>query len=63
MPGKLVFGMHIESIKILVILNPTGYMFTSSGFDAFISFEVYSIDSSKMIDHSPEGLELQPVIS
>ena len=29
-----VFG-HIESVKILVILNPTGYMLTSSGF-AFI---------------------------
>ena len=34
-PGNLVFG-HIESVKILVILNPTGYMLTSSGFDAFI---------------------------
>ncbi len=30
-----VFG-HVESVKILVILNPAGYMFTSSGFDAFI---------------------------
>ena len=30
-----VFG-HIESVKILVILNPTGYMLTSSGVDAFI---------------------------
>ena len=27
---------HIESVKILVILNPTGYMLTSSGFAAFI---------------------------
>ena len=27
---------HVESVKILVILNLTGYMFTSSGFDAFI---------------------------
>ena len=30
-----VYG-HIESVKILVILNPTGYMLTSSNFDAFI---------------------------
>ena len=30
MPGK-IFG-HSESVKILVILNPTGYMLTSSGF-------------------------------
>ena len=28
--AREVFG-HIESVKILVILNPTGYMFTSSG--------------------------------
>ena len=36
MPGKLVFG-HIESVNILVILNPTvGSMFTSAGFDALI---------------------------
>ena len=33
-PGKF-FG-HIGSVKILVILNTTGYMYTSSGFDAFI---------------------------
>ena len=26
-PGKEVFG-HIVSVKILVILNPTGYMLT-----------------------------------
>ena len=51
-PGKLVFG-HIESVKILLILNPTGYMFTSSGI-AFI-FEVNSsIDSSKVVGNSPE---------
>ena len=31
-PGELIFG-HIESVvKILAILNPTGYMSTSSGF-------------------------------
>ena len=30
-----VFG-HIESVKILVILNPTGHMFISSGFTLFI---------------------------
>ena len=35
-PGKLIFGHYIESVKILVILNPTGYMFTSSGFALFI---------------------------
>ena len=29
-PGKF-FG-HIESVKILVILNPTAYMLTSSAF-------------------------------
>ena len=33
--AREVFG-HIESVKILVILNSTGYMLTSSGFDAFI---------------------------
>ena len=47
-----VFG-HIELVKILVILNPTSYMLTSSGFDAF---EVYSIDSSKTIGKFPEVL-------
>ena len=34
--AREVFG-HIESVKIIVILNPTGYMLTSSGFDAFIN--------------------------
>ena len=29
-----VFG-HIESVEILVILNPAGYMLTSSGFASF----------------------------
>ena len=31
----IIWG-HIESVKILVILNPTGYMLTYSSFDAFI---------------------------
>ena len=35
-----------------MILNPAGYLLTSSGF-AFNSFEVDSIDSSKMIGNSP----------
>ena len=56
LPGKLVFG-HIESIKIPVILNPAGYMLTSSGF-AYIYLEVYSIDSSQMISKFPEVLNL-----
>ena len=34
-PGKFL-GIYIESVKILVILDPTGYMLTSSGFDLFI---------------------------
>ena len=46
---------HTESVKIVVILNPTGYMLTSSGF-TFESFEVYSIDSSKKISKVPEVL-------
>jgi hypothetical protein len=33
--AREVFG-HIESIKILVILNLTGYMLTSFGFALFI---------------------------
>ena len=38
-PRKSVFGHTIESVKILVILNPTGcFLFTSSGFDASIHF-------------------------
>ena len=41
-----------ESVQILVILNPAGYMLTSSRFALFIW--VYSIDSSKMIGDSPE---------
>ena len=32
MPGKEVFGLIESVVKILVILNPVGYMFTSSGF-------------------------------
>ena len=40
------------SVQILVILNPTGYMLTSSGFA--YSFEVYSLNSSEMIGNSPE---------
>ena len=46
----------IESVKIRVILNPTGYRLTSPGFDAFFhSFEVYSyVHSSKMLGNSPE---------
>ena len=43
--AREVFG-HMESVMILVILNPTGYMLTSSGFGCFDSFEVYSIHSS-----------------
>ena len=50
--AREVFG-HIESVKFLVILNPTGYLLTSSGF-AFHSFEVHSIDSSRMTSNSPE---------
>ena len=36
--GKVPGGVsgHSQSVKILLIQNPTGYMFTSSGFDAFI---------------------------
>ena len=30
-----VFG-HIESVKILVILNPAGYMLTSFGFSSLL---------------------------
>ena len=50
--AREVFG-HIELVKILVILNPTGYMLTTSCFFVY-SFEVYSIDSSKMIGNSLE---------
>ena len=55
MPGKEVFGhiSYIESVKIQVILSSTGYLSISSSFDAFIHFEAYSIDSSKMIGNSP----------
>ena len=48
-------------VKILVILNPIGYMLTSFGF-AFIHL-VYSIDSSKTIGNFFWSLELQPVVS
>jgi hypothetical protein len=41
-------------VKILVILNATGYMFTSSSGFAFIHFEVYSTHSSKTTGNSPE---------
>ena len=51
--ARKVLG-HIESVKILVILNPTGYMLTSSGF-AFIHLR-YPIDSSKMIVTFPHVL-------
>jgi hypothetical protein len=40
-------------VKILVILNATGYMFTSSSGFAFIHFEVYSTHSSKTTGNSP----------
>ena len=40
-----VAGKFLGIVGILVILNPTGYMFTSPGFAH--SFEVYSIDSLK----------------
>ena len=43
-----VFG-HIESVKILVILNPTGWLHVGIFPFFFHSFEVYSIDSSKRI--------------
>ena len=36
--AREVFG-HVESVRMLVILNPTGKMLTSSGFDAFIPFK------------------------
>jgi hypothetical protein len=49
--GKLVFGriyIYIHTVKILVILNPTGYMLTTSS----------SIYSSILISNSPEVLNL-----
>ena len=58
LPGhsaREVFG-HIESVKILVvILNPTGWLHAAIlRFWHFHSFEVYSIDSSKMMGKFPE---------
>ena len=47
-----VFG-HIELVKILVILNPTGYMFTSSGFGLFIWGIFYIF--LEMTGHPPEA--------
>ena len=41
-PKNLPDHSDIESVKILVILNPTGYKLTSSGFDAFIHFRYIS---------------------
>ena len=52
--AREVFG-HVESVKILVILNPAGYMLTSSGF-AFIQLG-YSIDSSKLMGNRTGWLE------
>ena len=52
--AREVFGQS-ESVKILMILNPTGYMLDIIIRFCFHSFEVYScIDSSKMIGNSPE---------
>ena len=55
--GREVLG-HIESVKILVILNPTGWLHVDIfRFWCFHSFEVYSsIDSSKMIGKFPDAL-------
>ena len=48
---------HIEPVKILVILNPTSYMLTSSGSDAFIHLRyIYSIDSCTVMGKIPEVL-------
>ena len=60
-PGK--FLGHIESVKIRVILNPTGYMLDIFRFCYFHLFEVYSsIDSSKMIGIFPEVLSFDLLI-
>ena len=50
--AREVFG-HIESVKILVILNLTGYMLTSSIFSLFFR-GIFFIDSPKTITNSPE---------
>jgi hypothetical protein len=48
-----VFG-HMQSVKILVILNPAGYMLDIFRFCVQL-FEVYaSTNFSKMISKSPE---------
>ena len=52
-----------QSVKILVILNPTGYMLTSSGFAAFIHLRYILQIPSKMIGKFPEVLNFQPVMS
>ena len=40
--AREVFGHYIESVKILVVLNPTGCMLTSSGI-AFIHWRIWEI--------------------
>ena len=51
MPRK--FWGIIESVKILVILNPTGWLHVDIFRFCFHSFEVYAVDSSKMIGNPP----------
>ena len=46
---------RVEPAKILLTLSPASYMFDICRF-CFHSFEVYSIDSSKMVGNSPEVL-------
>ena len=50
---------HLESVKILVILTPTGWLHVDNfQFCCIHSFEVYSsIISSKVIGNSPEVLD------
>ena len=47
------FG-HIESVKILVILNSTGGLYVYIFRFCFHSLEVYSVHSPKMIGNSPK---------
>jgi hypothetical protein len=50
----MFYCIYIESVKIRVILNPAGYMLTSSSGLEFHSFELYSsIDSSEMVGNAP----------
>ena len=52
-PEKDVFG-HIQSVKIRVILNPTGWLHVNIFRLCFYLLEVYSIDSSTMIGNPTE---------